>query len=138
VTIVAAIQQFFDTPAGTAVVILFALAVLDFALGTFAAIRDNVFQLDAVGAWLRKHIAGRVLPTTAVLLVGHMTGGLNIDDGAAGILSPGTVLTTIGLGMAATYVLEVIGSVRESLTAKPLALPEGWRAVDEVRDVPID
>jgi hypothetical protein len=93
-----------------------------------------VFQLDAVGAWLRKHIAGRVLPTTAVLLVGHMTGGLNIDDGAAGILSPGTVLTTIGLGMAATYVLEVIGSVRESLVPKPAERV----IVDTVRNVPID
>jgi hypothetical protein len=127
------VQQFFATPAGVAVVALFALAVLDFALGTFAAIRDDVFQLDALGAWLRKHVAGRVLPTTAVLLVGHMLGGLEFAS-AQDLVSPGTILTTIGLGMAGTYVLEVIGSVRESLVPKPAERV----IVDTVRNVPID
>jgi hypothetical protein len=117
-TLITVVREFFATPAGAAVVALLALAVLDFALGVFAAIRDDMFRLDAIAAWLRKHVAGRVLPTSAVLLIGHMTGGLSLQGGAD-LLSPGTILTTIGLGMAGTYVLEVIGSVRESLVARP-------------------
>lgn len=113
----AAITEFFGTPAGAAIVALFALAALDFALGAFAAFRDDVFTLDALSVWVRKHIAGRVLPITAVLIVGHMTGGLSFEGGE--VVSPGTVLTALGLGMAATYVLETVASIRESLTAKP-------------------
>jgi hypothetical protein len=114
-TLIQVVREFFGTPAGAAVVALFALAALDFMLGVFAAFRDGIFKLDAVAAWLRKHVAGRVLPTAAVLLIGHMTGGLAFDDGAAGLLAPGTILTTIGLGMAGSYVLEVVGSLQESL-----------------------
>ncbi len=112
-----AITSFFSTPGGTAVVVLFLLAVLDFLLGTFAAIRDNVFQLDAIGAWIRKHLAGRVLPITVVLVVGHLAGGLSVET-TADIITPGTILTGIGVGAAAVYVAEVIGSLRESLTPK--------------------
>jgi hypothetical protein len=117
------IQQFFDTPAGTAVLLLFGMAVLDFLLGVFAAWRDDVFETKAVGAWIRKHIAGRVLPISAVLLMGHIVGGAAIDDGSD-LLAPGTILMTIGIGASAIYVLECIGSIRESLQPKP-----GTRAV---------
>lgn len=117
-TITAVVRDFFGTPAGAAVIALFALAALDWVLGTFAAIRDDVFRLDAVGAWLRKHIAGRVLPVTAVLILGHMLGGLSFGS-AQDLLTPGTILTSIGLGGAGIYVGEVIGSIRESLTPKP-------------------
>lgn len=119
-----AITDFFGTPAGAAIVALFALAALGFAVGVLGAIRDDVFTWDALAAWIRKTIAGRVLPTTAVLLVGHLVGGLSFEGGE--IVSPGTVLTTIGLGMAASYVLEEIASIRESLTPKP-----GVRSVPE-------
>jgi hypothetical protein len=125
-TLINVIREFFGTPAGTGVVLVFGLAVLEWLLGTFAAIRDGVFRLDSIGAWIRKHLAGRVLPLTTVLVLGHMLGGLAIE-GAADLLSPGTVLTTIGLGAAGVYILEVIGSVRESLTPRP-----------DTRDVPTD
>jgi hypothetical protein len=118
-TIVQVIRDFFDTPAGTAVLILFAIAVLKFLMGTFAAIRDDVFELQAVSAWVRKDLAGRVLPIAAVLVFAHMTGGMSIDNGSD-LLSPGTILTTIGIGASAVYVLEVIGSIRESFVPKPL------------------
>ncbi len=133
-TITAVFKDFFGTPAGAAVVALFALAALDFVLGTFAAFRDNVFQLDSVAAWLRKHVAGRVLPTTAVLVIGHMVGGLSLANGAD-LLSPGTILTTLGLGMAGTYVLEIVGSLQESLKPKPASGPA---PLPTVRTVPVD
>jgi type IV secretory pathway VirB2 component (pilin) len=110
-----AIDQFMHSPAGQAVLLMALLAVLDFALGTFRAIQNGTFQLDALAAWLRKHIAGRVLPTFAVLIVGHIAGGLTVDDGVAGILSPGTILTGIGIAMATAYILETIGSLRATL-----------------------
>ncbi len=133
-TITAVVRQFFESPAGNAILVVFGLSVLKFALGAFAAVRDNVFRLDVVAAWVRKDVAGRVLPIIAVLLVGHMTGGLDFEDGLAGLVSAGTILTGIGIGAAAIYVLEIVGSIRESLTPKP--------AVDiresNVREVPQD
>jgi hypothetical protein len=119
-----AIQTFFNTPAGTAIVLLFALATLDFALGALAAIRDNVFQLDVVAAWLRKSIAGRVLPITAVLLTGHLAGGLQFEqDGIGALIDPGTVLTGIGLTMAGAYIAETVASIRDSLTPGTAKVP---------------
>lgn len=142
-TLINVVREFFATPAGTGVVLLFALATLDFLMGTFAAARDGVFQLDAIGAWIRKHIAGRVLPVAAVLVIGHMLGGLTLGAGIDALLSPGTVLTTIGLGAAGVYVLEVIGSVRESLTPKPLVRDpqpdaDGFITLGAERRVPQD
>lgn len=119
-----AITSFFDTPGGTAVVALFALAALDFALGVLAALRDGTFRWDALAAWVRKHVAGRVLPIAAVLVVGHLAGGLSIES-AQDVLSPGTVLTGIGLAAATAYVLETVASVRDSLT------PDAGRTVPQ-------
>lgn len=118
-----AIQSFFDTPGGTAVVALFALAALDFVLGVLAAVRDGVFQLDALAAWVRKHIAGRVLPITAALVIGHLAGGLSIES-AQDVLSPGSVLTGIGIAAATAYILETIASVRGSLTTGTGKVPQ--------------
>ena len=113
------LTEFFDAPAGQAVIAVALLAVADFALGVFAALRDDVFSMDAVAAWLRRNLAGRVAPIFGTLLVGHMVGGLALDDGASSILSPGVLITGIGLTAAVAYVLEVIASMRESLVNKP-------------------
>jgi hypothetical protein len=119
-----AVTTFFNTPAGTAIVLLFALATIDFVLGTLAALRDNVFDLTAVAAWLRKHIAGRVLPITAVLLTGHLAGGLSFEqDGIGALIDPGTVLTGIGLTMAGAYIAETVASIRDSLTPGTATVP---------------
>lgn len=53
------LTEFFDAPAGQAVIIIGLLATADFALGVFAAFRDNVFSMDAIAAWLRRNLAGR-------------------------------------------------------------------------------
>lgn len=140
-TLGTAIRDFFATPAGTGVVLLFALATLDFLLGTFAAVRDGTFQLDSLAAWIRKHIAGRVLPVTAVLVIGHLLGGMTLGQ-PSDVLSPGTILTTVGLAAAGVYVLEIIGSVRESLTPKPEHHEgpdaDGFYTLDTGRKIPQD
>ena len=113
------LKEFFDTPAGQAVIAVALLAVADFAFGVFAAVRDNVFTWDALAAWLRKTLVGRVMPIFGVLLIGHMLGGLTLDDGAASLVTPGVIITGIGLVAGTAYVLEVIGSMRESFQPKP-------------------
>ena len=113
------LKGFFDTPAGQAVIAVGLLATADFVIGVFAAFRDNVFTMDAVAAWLRKTLTGRVMPIFGVLFVGHLLGGLTLDDGASSIVSPGTIITSIGLVAATAYILEVIASMRESLVKKP-------------------
>ena len=121
------IDAFFATPVGQAVVVIGLLAVLDFAIGVFAAIRDDVFSWDVLAAWVRKTLLGRVAPIFGTLLVGYVAGGLTLDDGAQGILTPGTIITGIGLVAGTAYVLEVIASIRESFVPKP-----------GVRDVPVE
>jgi hypothetical protein len=119
-----AITSFFNTPAGTGILVIMALSVLEFALGVFRAVSDNVFQWDSVAAWVRKHLAGRVLPIVAVLVIGHLAGGLQFsEDGASAITHPGTIVTGIGLGAAALYVAETIASIRQSLTPGTATVP---------------
>lgn len=68
------IQSLLDSPAGVAIYGALTAAFLDFAFGVFAAIRDGTFALDAVAAFLRKHILGRVLPASTLAVVGYYSG----------------------------------------------------------------
>jgi small-conductance mechanosensitive channel len=112
------IQAFFDTVAGNAVLLVALLAVVDLGIGVFAAIRDNVFQFDALAAWLRKTLVGRVMPIFGFLLVGYIAGGVSMEDGVGSVISPGGIITGVGLVAATTYVLEVIASIKESTIVK--------------------
>jgi hypothetical protein len=67
------IQDFLASPAGLAIKAALAAAFLDFAFGVFAAARDGTFALDAIAAFLRKHIVGRVLPVSVLAVVGYVT-----------------------------------------------------------------
>lgn len=113
------LSGFFDSPAGQAVLLVGLLATADFLLGVFAAIRDGTFTLEVIAAWVRSSLMGRAAPIFGALAVGYFAGGLTIDDGVNGLLSPGTVITGIGLVAATAYVLEVIASIRESFIKKP-------------------
>lgn len=94
------IRAFLASPEGIAVYGVLVLALADFALGTLAAFRDGTFALDAVAAFLRKHIAGRVAPIAFLLALGYF-GGV-------------PALSAIGAAAAAAYTLETLGSIRES------------------------
>ncbi len=63
--------DFFATEAGLAVQGVLILSLTDFAFGALSAIRDGTFQLDALAAFVRKQIAGRVTPIALLLAVGH-------------------------------------------------------------------
>lgn len=66
--------EFLASPAGLAIKGALAAAFLDFAFGVFAALRDGSFALDALAAFLRKHLVGRVLPVSLLAVTGYVTG----------------------------------------------------------------
>jgi hypothetical protein len=68
------LQAFLDSTSGLALKAALAAAFLDFATGSFAALRDGTFALDAIAAFLRKHILGRVAPLATLLVVGYFGG----------------------------------------------------------------
>jgi len=94
------IRAFLASPEGIAVYGVLVLALADFTLGTLAAFRDGSFAIDAVAAFLRKHIAGRVAPVAFLLSLGYF-GGV-------------PALSAVGVAAAAAYMLETLGSIRAS------------------------
>ena len=69
-----ALQMFIGSPAGTALLAMVAVAFADFVTGVFAALRDGTFSVDALAAFLRKHIWGRVAPIGTLLVLGYFGG----------------------------------------------------------------
>jgi hypothetical protein len=93
------LTAFLDSDAGLALKGLLIVSFLDFATGSFAALRDGTFALDAIAAFVRKHVLGRVAPIGLLLTVGYF-------GGAAG------QLFLVGAIAAATaYVAETAASV---------------------------
>lgn len=68
------LTAFLNDPAGLALKALLVAAFLDFVTGTFAAVRDASFTFEAIAAWLRKHLMGRVAPVGVLLGVTYYTG----------------------------------------------------------------
>jgi hypothetical protein len=97
-------SQFFQTEAGMAVYAVLVIALVDFMLGVLAAVRDGTFQLSAVAAWLRKHVAGRVAPIAVLLVAGHF--------------GSQPALLAIGAIGAAAYLAETIGSIKDSWASR--------------------
>jgi hypothetical protein len=95
------IQAFLSDPTGIALKGVLLLAFIDFIFGVFAALRDGTFALDAVGAFIRKHLLGRVFPIGVALVAGYYSGE--------------PLLTIPGLAAAAIYVAETAASVKGSL-----------------------
>lgn len=94
-----ALIAFLDSEAGLALKAMLVVAALDFATGVFAAFRDGTFALDAIAAFLRKHIMGRVAPIGTLLVVGYF-------GGAAGQL-----FLVGAVAAAAAYAAETASSV---------------------------
>lgn len=67
-------EAFLASEGGLALKAAVIVAFADFATGSFAALRDGTFALDALGAFLRKHILGRVAPLGTLLALGYFGG----------------------------------------------------------------
>lgn len=97
---IAHIRAFLDSPAGIALIAMVGVAFADFVTGTFAALRDGTFALDAVAAFLRKHIAGRVGPIGVLLFLGYFGGG-----------TIGDLFLASAIASAAAYTAETASSI---------------------------
>jgi hypothetical protein len=98
-----ALHEFLNSEAGLALQGLGILAFADFATGVVAALRDGTFSVDALAAFVRKHLLGRVFPIGTMLVVGYF-------GGPAGQLVLGGA---IAAGVA--YVAETASSVLGNL-----------------------
>ena len=68
------IQAFLNDPAGLALKGLLVAAFLDFATGSFAALKDGTFTMDSLAAFVRKHLLGRVAPIGTLIVVTYLSG----------------------------------------------------------------
>ena len=118
------IEQFLASTAGLAVKGALVAAFLDFAFGVFAAVRDGTFAVDALAAFLRKHLVGRVLPLTVLAVVSWQTA-----DG---------VMTAFAAAGLTAYAAETMGSIYGSLRPPaPSEVKEGTPA-EAVNPIPVD
>jgi hypothetical protein len=95
-----AIREFIQSQAGTALLAMVGIAFADFLTGSFAALRDGTFALDAIAAFLRKHIWGRVAPIGTLLVLGYF-GGETI----------GQLFMASALAAAVAYTAETASSI---------------------------
>ena len=107
------LTDFLNAPAGLALQAALVAAFLDFAFGTFAALRDGVFALDSVAAFLRKHVLGRVLPVGLLAVMSYLTGNVAMSVAAAAALT----------AYAAETMASIYASIRVPDTGPNTAIP---------------
>jgi len=95
------LEEFLASPGGIAVKGAMVAAFLDFAIGTFMALKEGTFALDAVAAFVRKHLLGRVFPISLLAVAGYLTGDLVMNSAAAAALT--------------AYAAETLGSIYASI-----------------------
>lgn len=116
--------EFLASTAGLAVKGALVAAFLDFAFGVFAAVRDGTFAVDAVAAFLRKHLVGRVFPVSVLAAVGYFTADQMMIAAAAASLT--------------AYAAETLGSIYGSLNPPPASETVEETVAVEVNPIPTD
>jgi hypothetical protein len=107
-----------DRLTSSAIELVAVVAVLDFVLGSLRAIANGTFVLSAFDVWVRKQVAGRVLPILLVLVAGTVVGDVSLGEFHF------NVLTATALAAAATFVVSTAKSIADSLNANaPDAVP---------------
>lgn len=121
------VTDFLASTAGLAVKGALVAAFLDFAFGVFAALRDGTFALDALAAFVRKHLLGRVLPVSLLA--------------AAGYLTADPIMIAAGAGSLTAYAAETLASIYGSINPpKASEAPQtaAEAAATDVNPVPTD
>ena len=95
------LNAFLNSTPGLAVKGALIAAFVDFAFGVLAAFRDGTFQLDAIAAFVRKHLLGRVFPVSVLAIAGYLT-----ND---------PIMIAAGAGALTAYAAETLGSIYKSL-----------------------
>ena len=104
------LESFLASDAGLALKGALVAAFLDFITGSFAALRDGTFALDALAAFLRKHILGRVAPLAALLAGAYISGD--------------ALLGTFAIAGLTAYAAETLSSVKGNVSPpKPSDAP---------------
>ncbi len=116
--------DFINSTSGLAIKGALAAAFLDFAFGVFAAVRDGTFAIDAIAAFLRKHLVGRVLPVSLLAVVGYYTGD--------------AVMITAGAAALTAYAAETLGSIYGSIRPPAASEVKEVDAAVEVNPIPQD
>ena len=103
------LSAFLNSDAGLGIKAVLIVAFLDFATGSFAALRDGTFDLTAIGAFIRKHIWGRVAPIGLLLVVGYFGG------------QAGQLFLAGAIAAAAAYAAESVASIWGNVRPPELA-----------------
>lgn len=120
------LQAFIASEAGMALQGLVLVAFADFVTGVFAAVRDGTFAMDAVAAWVRKHLAGRVFPIGTLLLLAYFGG------------DAGKLFLAGAAAAAAAYVAETVASVWGNLNPPKAADVKDVTAAAALNPIPED
>jgi len=99
------ITAFFQTPIGYAVYLTLVVTLVAFVSGVAAAVRDGTFSWQAIDAFVRAYLLGRVMPIFVLLFGGYVVG-------EAG----GAALTAAGLAAAGAYVTSTVAAVLANWT----------------------
>lgn len=99
------ISAFFATPIGYVVYLVLATTLVAFLSGVAAALRDGSFSWQAIDAFIRAYLMGRVMPIFVLLLGGYL-----VTDAA------GAALTASGLAAATAYVTSTVAAVLANWT----------------------
>lgn len=118
------LTTFLNDPAGIALKGVIVAAFLDFAFGVYAATRDGTFALDAVAAFVRKHLLGRVFPIGTLLIAAYLT-----HD---------AFMTTAAAAAGAAYVAETLGSVYGSIRPPAASVTAGQNPAEIINPVPTE
>lgn len=116
------LTDFIGSTAGLAVKGALIAAFLDFAFGVFAAFRDGTFAIDALAAFVRKHLLGRVFPLSLLAFAAYFTGDPFMTATAAGGLT--------------AYAAETLGSIYGSI--RPPAASEEKSPATLANPIPQD
>jgi hypothetical protein len=122
-----ALQAFLDSQAGIALLAMVGVAFADFATGAFAALRDGTFALDAIAAFLRKHIWGRVAPIGTLLALGYFGGG-----------TIGTLFLASAIAAATAYAAETASSILGNLNPPKESDVKADTAASKANPVPTE
>lgn len=97
------LNAFLASEAGLALKGALIAAFLDFITGVYAAVQDDTFTFDAVAAFLRKHILGRVAPLGTLLVVGYFGG------------DSGQIFLPFAIAGLIAYAAETLASIKGNL-----------------------
>jgi len=103
------------------------VAFADFATGSFAALRDGTFALDALAAFLRKHIWGRVAPIGTLLVLGYFGGD-----------TVGQLFMASALAAGTAYAAETASSIIGNLNPPKAGDVQEVNVAEEVNPVPTE